>query len=345
MFKLQKLIFALFLTAPVLALALSTTSPVIGPVALDQNANLSSYVPQNLKHAAEVIISRNEYVISYNQDTRVLNWAAWKLEASDIGQSGRTNMFMMDQDLQNYLGQYGRQAVTELDFKGSCFDRGHQVPSGDRTVTKEVNQMTFMMSNMIPQTAYLNRSIWEHLESYTRDLVLNQGKKVYIIAGPIFDEDFGAIGPNHDIQVPSKNFKVIIVLDKDQGLQDINSNTQIISVIMPNRLKTGAKPLDNKDELCLEANPPPKPKPDVPVTPTPEPQPAPQPTPPAPPVDLGSGPPPALAPVPAPTPEPAPANPPVQKPRVFILYDDWKQFQVGLDEIEKLSGFKIAPQQ
>ena len=53
---------------------------------------------KNLKNAPEVLISRNEYVISYNRSTRMLNWAAWKLEAADIGHVGRSNNFIPDQN-------------------------------------------------------------------------------------------------------------------------------------------------------------------------------------------------------------------------------------------------------
>ena len=321
MLKIRHLFLLVLVHVPLALSAFSNTSEVIGNVALEQNPNLSTYFPQNLKKVAEVLISRDQYVISYNQDTRLLNWAAWKLEASDIGHVGRSNNFLADIDLQNYLNKFNKQVIVPLDYRDSCFDRGHQVPSADRDTSLEINQFTFLMSNMMPQTAYLNRSIWEHLESYTRDLVTNQSKKVYIIAGPIYDEDFGKIGPNNDIPVPSKNFKILVVLDKNQTLNDINASTQIISVVMPNILRTGKKPLEDKTELCLEAGSPPKPKP------------IPAPTPTQPPV----------------TPVPAPAaaliaNDPIIAPTPHPLNNDWMQFQVQLEVLEKLSGFKISPE-
>lgn len=222
---------------------------VLGTVPLDRNQNISS-MPLNLKHVPEILISRDQYLISYNSKHRLLNWAAWKIESTDLGHIGRTNSFAVDQDLENYLSKFSQHAVTPADYIDSCFDRGHQVPSADRDDSVDNNQMSFLMSNMIPQTAYLNRVIWEHLEQYTRDLILNQGKKVYIVAGPIFDQDFGRMGTNNDIPVPSKDFKVIVILDKNQTIRDINSKTQIISVIMPNILKSGKKPFEDKAELC-----------------------------------------------------------------------------------------------
>ena len=200
--------------------------------------NIAGSVPAS--DLSEIIISREQYVISYNKTRRSPNWVAWKLEANQIGTTGRSNNFATDTELDTYLSQAGApRAVDPTEYRGSCYDRGHQIPSADRTDVVTNNEATFMMSNMIPQTAYLNRVVWEHLEQYTRDLVQKQGKKVYVIAGPIYDQDFGAVGTNKDIPVPSKDFKVVVILNADQTPADINANTEMIAVIMPNLLQDG----------------------------------------------------------------------------------------------------------
>ncbi len=219
---------------------------VLGNVAVKGNKNIAFNIPTS--DLPEIILSRDQYILSYNKLTRNPNWVAWKMESSQMGGSGRSDAFDVDPDLKNYLAtsQGAHFSAVEADeYRGSCFDRGHQIPSADRTDDIENNKITFLMSNMIPQTPYLNRVIWEHLEQYERNLVRNQNKKVYIIAGPIYDKVLGKIGPHADIEVPSKNFKVIIVLDANQTPADINSNTEIISVIMPNILQDGTSPVPN----------------------------------------------------------------------------------------------------
>ncbi len=216
---------------------------VIGPTSLANNSNIAINLPDT--NESEILISRDQYLISYNKNRRAPNYVAWKIERSQLGNAGRSDNFQQDPDLENYLNHTSQDlhGVDATDYKNSCFDRGHQVPSGDRTDTKANNEPTFVMSNMIPQTAYLNRVIWEHLESYTRDLVTGQGKKIYVFAGPIYDLDFGAIGPNRDIPVPSKDFKIILILEANQTPRDIGPNTPVISVIMPNVLKDGSQPV------------------------------------------------------------------------------------------------------
>jgi endonuclease G len=222
--------------------AWANVEAVIGPVPLQQNDNLAFALPQSQN--SEIMISRDQYLISYNKNRRAPNWVAWKLTSEQLGSVHRSNHFEQDQELEQYLTQNGGgfHAVQPEDYKKSCFDRGHQVPSGDRTDSTTDNGLTFEMSNMIPQTPYLNRVIWEHLENYARSLVSHEGKKLYIIAGPIYDANFGAIGPQKDIPVPSKDFKIIFVLDVNQSASDISADTQHIAVIMPNSLKGGQAP-------------------------------------------------------------------------------------------------------
>ncbi len=223
---------------------------VLGSIPLSNNPNIALKVPETTK--PEIILSRSQYVISYNKNNRSPNWVAWKLEANQIGTSGRSNNFMIDNELESFLNQNpaNSHAVDSTEYKGSCFDRGHQIPSADRTDDIANNEATFLMSNMIPQTPYLNRVIWEHLEQYTRNVVQQNGKKAYIIAGPIYELDYGKIGPNKDIPVPSKNFKIIYFINADQTAKDINSETPTIAVIMPNVLQDGSSPLNNP-QRCL----------------------------------------------------------------------------------------------
>ncbi len=239
----QKFILALAISISTFNIADARVEAVIGSLPLNKNPNLAILLPET--ENSEVLISRQQYLISYNKYRRAPNWVAWKIEANQLGSIGRSNKFQQDSELENYLTKSGGgfHAVNATDYTRSCFDRGHQIPSGDRTDTKENNEATFNMSNMIPQTPFLNRGMWEHLESYTRSLVLEQGKKVFIIAGPIYDANFGNIGPNKDIPVPSKEFKIIFILEPNQTVADIHQNTPMIAVIMPNTLKNGQAPV------------------------------------------------------------------------------------------------------
>ncbi len=231
----------------------ASNSAVIGAVPIQNNPNLALGIPINRTQKPEILISRPEYVISWNRTTRTPNWVAWTVEPNNLGAIKRSNSFAADPDLEGYLQKSGAHAVTEVEYSGSCFDRGHQSPSGDRTATTNENMATFLMSNMIPQTAFLNRVIWEHLEEHERSLVQNPnggGTKIQIIAGTLFPPNPAAIGPNHDILVPNFNYKIIVPLS--QGAQPNRNDPQLIVVKMPNVTSKNTDPIADHNQECTD---------------------------------------------------------------------------------------------
>lgn len=168
---------------------------------------------------------KDQFVMSYSSDRKTPNWVSWQLNEDWFGNVRRTGNFQPDFSLPSSFAK-----STPSDYKGSGYDRGHNVPSGDRTATKEDNEATFLMSNITPQTPDNNQGPWEKLESYSRELA-KQGKNLYVIAGS--DGSKGTIG--NGVNVPENFWKVIVILpDKRMGVNDVSEKTEVIAVEMPN---------------------------------------------------------------------------------------------------------------
>lgn len=240
----------LFVAILVLVAPFLRAQTVIGDLPLARNPNLVFSLPYNKAHAAEVLISRSQYLLSWNKETRIINWAMWLLQNEDLGSASRQQFFQADPDLSRYLQP--RRAVQPDDYRGECFDRGHQVSSADRTANEEDNRATFNLSNVIPQTAFLNRTIWKGLEFFERKMVRNTSRQILIITGVILDRYIRGIGPNNDIAVPTHNFKIIVPLDIVKNQHDVLSSPDVIAVIMPNLTGKGTDPLLDKETLCAE---------------------------------------------------------------------------------------------
>jgi endonuclease G len=183
-------------------------------------------IPHDSDPSDDVILNHGYFVISYNPKKNDPNWVAWRHTAADMGSAARQDNFHADTMLPAPFYQ-----VTDTDYKGSGYDRGHMCPSADRTSTVDANTNTFVMTNMQPQLHNLNAGPWEALETLERTLTANQ-KDVYIVAGGIFDASPATIGPG--IAVPKANFKIIVVLDPGQGPADVTDTTPIYAAIMPN---------------------------------------------------------------------------------------------------------------
>ncbi len=226
----------------------SGISKLIGDTPLANNPNVSVGVP-SAGNNPEIMISRKQYVISWNHQFRQPNFVAWRLSNADMGKVQRQNNFAVDPELHRHLSERGvGRAVEPNEYQGSCFDRGHLIPSADRTANVADNSQTFLMSNMMPQTAHLNRVTWQHLEHHARTLVRGTNDTLFIVAGPVFAESPGHIGPDQDIGVPSHNFKIIVKMD-DSGKPQV-----LASVLMPNVTSTGTDPIVDHDQACEDSH-------------------------------------------------------------------------------------------
>ncbi|MGF1533095.1 MAG: DNA/RNA non-specific endonuclease [Bernardetiaceae bacterium] len=182
------------------------------------------------------LMTKAEFVLSYNRTRGTANWVAWHLNQKWDGNAERQNDFRPDPDLPE-----GWYRVHPNDYRNSGFDRGHLCPSADRDANAAENSATFLMTNIFPQAPNNNRGPWRELEEYARRLV-EQGNELYIIAGMYGHGGTGSNGgrtkylANKKIYVPAQAWKVILVLPEGENdLQRINANTRVIAIDMPNQ--------------------------------------------------------------------------------------------------------------
>jgi endonuclease G len=176
------------------------------------------------------LIRRPQYVLSYNALRNRPNWVSWHLSRPDLGSVER-GQFQPDPDLPD-----GFERVTPGDYTRSGYDRGHMCPSADRSNSREDNNATFLMTNIVPQAGGNNQGPWKELEDYTREQI-EKGKEAYIVAGVADSERPRRIGRQRKITVPAYTWKVVVLLDDAPGddLQRMDRGARVIAVKMPNR--------------------------------------------------------------------------------------------------------------
>jgi endonuclease G, mitochondrial len=183
---------------------------------------------------ANYLIDKAQYSMSYNTYRGTPNWVSWHLSSAWLGSTPRQDDFRADNSLPSAFYR-----VQPSDYTGSGFDRGHNCPSADRTLTVTDNSATFLMSNMIPQAPTNNQQTWANLESYCRKLV-SQGNELYIIMGQYGKGGSGSNGyketlADGKVTVPNRIWKVIVVLPV--GTNDVSrvtTSTRVIAIDTPN---------------------------------------------------------------------------------------------------------------
>lgn len=154
-------------------------------------------------YSSEEIIQHKFYTLNYNEEHEVANWVSYELDHKKIQNCvKRSNSFKADP-----LVSTGSAVAS--DYKGSGFDRGHLVPAGDMKFASEAMKETFFFSNMTPQPGPFNQGRWGQLEHLMRAWALKY-KKIWIVTGPILNQNLPVIGKQNQISVPDEYYKVIL---------------------------------------------------------------------------------------------------------------------------------------
>lgn len=175
--------------------------------------------------------NRNNYLllkstaaISYNNSRGTANWIAWATRRGDLGDRIERPDFRPDPSLPK-----GFTRISDADYRGSGYQRGHLVPSADRFGNPAANLETFMMTNIVPQVGDLNEFPWEKLESYARFLA-RRNNDVYQISGVYGDQ--GRLRKR--VTIPTNCWKIIVMMPEGSDITEIDEDTRVLAVDMPN---------------------------------------------------------------------------------------------------------------
>lgn len=151
------------------------------------------------------------YTMLFDTNERIALWVAYPHCSAFIGSSGRSDAWQTDPKIDS---EY--QMTTTM----SGYNRGHQLPSGDRTCDYNTNTQTFYYSNQTPQLWTFNGYIWVEMESRVRTYVqASSCDSLYVVTGAVIQ----TVGGNetikyaydyngHRITVPNYYYKVLLRL-------------------------------------------------------------------------------------------------------------------------------------
>lgn len=158
----------------------------------------------NFKKEFQTIrIDHKYFKVLYSKEHRLPVWVEYTVTKSDLkGPGKRRNNFHPDKK----LIQMDIPPVIKKDIPGKLFDKGHMAPAADFKRSQEAMDTTFVMSNIAPQTANLNRGAWRALESRVHKWICGE-EKLTIITGPILTGTLKKLDAG--ITIPKRFFKVV----------------------------------------------------------------------------------------------------------------------------------------
>lgn len=148
------------------------------------------------------------YTLNFDLSNKIANWVAYPLSKEYMGSAQRKDDFRVDPSF---------PASSQMNDRVVGYDRGHQLPSADRTGNAELNSQTFYYSNMTPQLGGFNQNIWVEMENKVRSYA-NSCDTLYVVTGAVLKTVGGleSVSYTNDrsgiqrIAVPNYYYKVLV---------------------------------------------------------------------------------------------------------------------------------------
>lgn len=179
-------------------------------------------------------LCRAGYALAFNPDTRTPDWVIERLPLDWLtGKAQRKNNFHPDPDVDTLIVGKGPQ---KSDYSRSGYDQGHQAPAGDFKSSQPMTDQSFLLTNMAPQVGIgFNRNIWKQLETDVRGWILCGGRKeLYVVTGPVFNDDGDGKWLKKRVRVPDAFFKVIYDAENKRALGMLLPNKKLDTADLPN---------------------------------------------------------------------------------------------------------------
>lgn len=175
----------------------------------------------NIKYVTHYITDGSKqvrnYSMLYNTDLKMAYWVAYPL----CNYYTRKNVSRTDDWGFDPLFPESEQPNLSKGISG--YDRGHQIPSADRLVSREANVQTFYYTNMTPQIGRLNQQVWANLEDRVRAWSSNIDT-LYVVTGAMpsavgstsvkYTQDYTGT----KMCVPAYYFKALCRIDRETGI-------------------------------------------------------------------------------------------------------------------------------
>ena len=184
------------------------------------------------KHVAQpapsdiVVLDRGEFKVGWSPKLRHPVWCAYHVSRDSRHEVGKRPNFSRDRSVPS--------SPAPSAYERSGYDRGHMAPNYAiaSRYGEAMQRLTFLMTNIAPQTPSLNRGVWRNLEHRIAELWSARYGEIWVIVGCISSPDSRETVSGSDIDVPQQFYQLVVA---QEGM-DIRA----FAVLIPQTVPYGA---------------------------------------------------------------------------------------------------------
>lgn len=173
----------------------------------------------------EELIEHSALMLVYSEEHEQAKWVAHIISTEIIdGAVGRTNDFRIDPEVKTGSSEeidfFLKEEIDgNMVYDGFGYDRGHLAPSADFRWSSIALSESYFYSNMSPQVDVFNRDGWAKLEGMLRGYVYENNVPLYIVTGPVLNEDLDPIlRSKNKVSIPKYFFKIAYDLQNEKAI-------------------------------------------------------------------------------------------------------------------------------
>ena len=147
------------------------------------------------------------YSFYWDYDYLVARWVAYPMIGGYKGSVSRSDDWQIDP----LLARDQQPVVEYRGFGSAGCDRGHQLPSADRTFSEAANLSTFYGTNQTPQYSSFNQGIWVGVENLVRTWA-NKSDTLYVVTGCTGAVNYAYDNDGKQVAIPAAYWKAVLSL-------------------------------------------------------------------------------------------------------------------------------------
>ncbi len=187
------------------------------------------------------ILNRGEYIVGWSDSLGHPAWVAYHVTKDARYEAGKRPNFSRDVKVD--------RAPSPGDYKNSGYDRGHMAPNYAIATRygEAAQRSTFLMTNISPQTAELNRGPWRNMEHRIADYWTSRYGEIWVIVGSISPSPHTKSIAEGRIDVPQSFYMVVVAQEE--------YDVRALAVVLPQTIAYDAYParylvsIDDLEEL------------------------------------------------------------------------------------------------